>query len=133
MVHSDNSFGTNTKEFFDFQVSLTTNRSLILSFDTYTKKCVSCEGYLFFNKKTKYKTIDFYKYADGNLKIELSDFEKNNLLCDYEIKEQVVYDAEKTRICIGDMNNNEVIKFGCGQYALVQDDRLTGIVLDLNV
>ena len=76
MVHSDNSFGTNTKEFFDFQVSLTTNRSLILNFDTYTKKCVSCEGYLFFNKKTKYKTIDFYKYADGNLKIELSDFEK---------------------------------------------------------
>lgn len=49
--HLDNSFDSGDT-YFDFQVALTLNRSFILNFDLYLKKCVSCEGYLITDKKT---------------------------------------------------------------------------------
>ena len=75
--HADNSFGSD-EVYFDFQVSLTSNRSFILNFDIYSKKCVSCEGYLLIDKKTKNENIVIEKFSNGELLIELEDFEKKS-------------------------------------------------------
>ena len=85
--HADNSFGSD-EVYFDFQVSLTSNRSFILNFDIYSKKCVSCEGYLLIDKKTKNENIVIEKFSNGELLIELEDFEKearNKINCRVEI------------------------------------------------
>lgn len=128
--HIDNSFGSNGV-FFDFQVSLTANRSLILNFDTYSKKCVSCEGYLLVGKKTKFDNIVIEKYSNGELLIELEDYEKEVPICDYLLDSKINYDIDNSRICIGEINSNEIIMFGKGQYASFQNDKLIGIIIDL--
>lgn len=128
--HIDNSFGSNGV-YFDFQVSLTTNRSFILNFDIYSKKCVSCEGYLLIDKKTKNENIVIEKFSNGELLIELEDFEKEIPINEYLLNGKIKYDTNKSRICIGDINSNEVIMFGEGQYASFQNDKLIGIIIDL--
>ncbi len=128
--HIDNSFGSNGV-YFDFQVSLTSNRSFILNFDIYSKKCVSCEGYLLIDKKTKNENIVIDKFSNGELLIELEDFEKEVPINEYLLDGKIKYDTNKSRICIGDINSNEVIMFGKGQYASFQNDKLIGIVIDL--
>lgn len=128
--HIDNSFGSNGV-YFDFQVSLTSNRSFILNFDIYSKKCVSCEGYLLINKKTKNENIVIEKFSNGELLIELEDFEKEVPINEYLLDGKIKYDTNKSRICIGDINSNEVIMFGKGQYASFQNDKLIGIIIDL--
>ena len=128
--HIDNSFGSN-EVYFDFQVSLTTNRSFILNFDIYSKKCVSCEGYLLIDKKTKNENIVIEKFHNGELLIELEDFEKEVPINEYLLNGKIKYDTNKSRICIGDINSNEVIMFGEGQYASFQNNKLIGIIIDL--
>lgn len=128
--HIDNSFGSNGV-YFDFQVSLTTNRSFILNFDIYSKKCVSCEGYLLIDKKTKNENIVIEKFSNGELLIELENFEKEVPINEYLLNSKIKYDTNKSRICIGDINSNEVIMFGEGQYASFQNDKLIGIIIDL--
>ena len=128
--HIDNSFGSNGV-YFDFQVSLTSNRSFILNFDIYSKKCVSCEGYLLIDKKTKNENIVIEKFSNGELLIELEDFEKEVPINEYLLDGKIKYDTNKSRICIGDINSNEVIMFGEGQYASFQNDKLIGIIIDL--
>ena len=128
--HIDNSFGSNGV-YFDFQVSLTSNRSFILNFDIYSKKCVACEGYLLIDKKTKNKNIVIEKFSNGELLIELEDFEKEVPINEYLLDGKIKYDTNKSRICIGDINSNEVIMFGKGQYASFQNDKLIGIIIDL--
>lgn len=128
--HIDNSFGSNGT-YFDFQVSLTSNRSFILNFDIYSKKCVSCEGYLLIDKKTKNENIVIEKFSNGELLIELEDFEKEVPITEYLLAGKIKYDTNKSRICIGDINSNEVIMFGRGQYASFQNDKLIGIIIDL--
>lgn len=128
--HIDNSFGSNGV-YFDFQVSLTSNRSFILNFDIYSKKCVSCEGYLLIDKKTKNENIVIEKFSNGELLIELEDFEKEVPINEYLLDGKIKYDTNKSRICIGDINSNEVIMFGRGQYASFQNDKLIGIIIDL--
>lgn len=128
--HIDNSFGSNGL-YFDFQVSLTSNRSFILNFDIYSKKCVSCEGYLLIDKKTKNENIVIEKFSNGELLIELEDFEKEVPITEYLLADKIKYDTNKSRICIGDINSNEVIMFGRGQYASFQKDKLIGIIIDL--
>jgi len=128
--HIDNSFGSNGA-YFDFQVSLTSNRSFILNFDIYSKKCVSCEGYLLIDKKTKNENIVIEKFSNGELLIELEDFEKEVPITEYLLTGKIKYDTNKSRICIGDINSNEVIMFGRGQYASFQNDKLIGIIIDL--
>lgn len=128
--HIDNSFGSNGV-YFDFQVSLTSNRSFILNFDIYSKKCVSCEGYLLIDKKTKNENIVIEKFSNGELLIELKDFEKEVPITEYLLAGKIKYDTNKSRICIGDINSNEVIMFGRGQYASFQNDKLIGIIIDL--
>ena len=128
--HIDNSFGSNGV-YFDFQVSLTSNRSFILNFDIYSKKCVSCEGYLLIDKKTKNENIVIEKFSNGELLIELEDFEKEVPISEYLLAGKIKYDTNKSRICIGDINSNEVIMFGRGQYASFQNDKLIGIIIDL--
>ena len=128
--HIDNSFGPNGV-YFDFQVSLTSNRSFILNFDIYSKKCVSCEGYLLIDKKTKNENIVIEKFSNGELLIELEDFEKEVPINEYLLDGKIKYDTNKSRICIGDINSNEVIMFGKGQYASFQNDKLIGIIIDL--
>ena len=128
--HIDNSFGSN-EVYFDFQVSLTTNRSFILNFDIYSKKCVSCEGYLLIDKKTKNENIVIEKFSNGELLIELEDFEKEVPITEYLLAGKIKYDTNKSRICIGDINSNEVIMFGEGQYASFQNNKLIGIIIDL--
>ena len=126
----DNSFGSNGV-YFDFQVSLTSNRSFILNFDIYSKKCVSCEGYLLIDKKTKNENIVIEKFSNGELLIKLEDFEKEVPVNEYLLDGKIKYDTNKSRICIGDINSNEVIMFGKGQYASFQNDKLIGIIIDL--
>ena len=128
--HIDNSFGSNGV-YFDFQVSLTSNRSFILNFDIYSKKCVSCEGYLLIDKKTKNENIVIEKFSNGELLIELEDFEKEVPITECLLASKIKYDTNKSRICIGDINSNEVIMFGEGQYASFQNDKLIGIIIDL--
>ena len=128
--HIDNSFGSNGV-YFDFQVSLTSNRSFILNFDIYSKKCVACEGYLLIDKKTKNENIVIEKFSNGELLIELEDFEKEVPINEYLLDGKIKYDTNKSRICIGDINSNEVIMFGKGQYASFQNDKLIGIIIDL--
>lgn len=128
--HIDNSFGSNGV-YFDFQVSLTSNRSFILNFDIYSKKCVSCEGYLLIGKKTKNENIVIEKFNNGELLIELEDFEKEVPIIEYLLDGKIKYDTNKSRICIGNINSNEVIMFGKGQYASFQNDKLIGIIIDL--
>lgn len=128
--HIDNSFGAN-EVYFDFQVALTSNRSFILNFDLYSKKCVSCEGYLVIDKKTKNENIIIEKYNNGELLIELEDFEKEVPMCEYLLNSKIRYDINQSRMCIGDINSNEIIKFGKGQYASFQNEKLIGIILDL--
>lgn len=127
--HIDNSFGAK-KVYFDFQVYLTSNRSFILNFDIYSKKCVSCEGYLLIDKKTKNENIVIEKFSNGELLIELGDFEKEVPMCEYLLDSKIKYDINKSRICIGDINSNEVIMFGKGQYASFQGNKLIGIIID---
>lgn len=129
--HVDNSFGSNGV-YFDFQVSLTSNRSFILNFDLYSKKCVSCEGYLLVDKKNRNEDIIIEKYNVGELLIELENFEKEVPICDYLLNSKIKYDFDKSRICIGDINSNEIIMFGKGQYASFQSEKLIGIIIDLN-
>ena len=128
--NTDNSFGSNCV-YFDFQVSLTSNRSFILNFDIYSKKCVSCEGYLLIDKKTKNENIVFEKFSNGELLIDLEDFEKEVPINEYLLDGKIKYDANKSRICIGNINSNEVIMFGKGQYASFQNNKLFGIIIDL--
>lgn len=130
VIHIDNSFGSDGV-YFDFQVSLTSNRSFILNFDIYSKKCVSCEGYLLIDKKTKNENIVIDKFSNGELLIELEDFEKEVPINEYLLDGKIKYDTNKSRICIGDINSNEVIMFGKGQYASFQNDKLIGIIIDL--
>ncbi len=128
--HIDNSFGSNGV-YFDFQVSLTSNRSFILNFDIYSKKCVSCEGFLLIDKKTKNENIVIEKLSNGELLIELEDFEKEVPINEYILDGKIKYDTNKSRICIGDINSDEVIMFGKGQYASFQNDKLIGVIIDL--
>ena len=101
--HIDNSFGSNGV-YFDFQVSLTSNRSFILNFDIYSKKCMSCEGYLLIDKKTKNENIVIEKFSNGELLIELEDFEREIPMNEYLLNGKIKYDTNKSRICIGDIN-----------------------------
>lgn len=128
--HVDNSFGSNGV-YFDFQVSLTSNRSFVLNFDAYSKKCVSCEGYLLVDKKTKKENIVIERFSNGELLIELDDFEKEVPINDYLLDGNIKYDVSKSRICIGEINSNEIIMFGKGQYASFQNEKLIGIIIDL--
>lgn len=128
--HVDNSFGSNGV-YFDFQVSLTSNRSFVLNFDVYSKKCVSCEGYLLVDKKTKNENIVIERFSNGELLIELEDFEKEVPINDYLLDGNIKYDVSKSRICIGEINSNEIIMFGKGQYASFQNEKLIGIIIDL--
>lgn len=128
--HIDNSFGSKGV-YFDFQVSLTSNRSFILNFDIYSKKCVSCEGYLLIDKETRTENIIIEKFSNGELLIELEDYEKEVPINEFLLEGKVKYDTNKSRICIGDINSNEVIMFGEGQYASFQNDKLIGIIIDL--
>ena len=128
--HADNSFGSD-EVYFDFQISLTSDRSFILNFDIYSKKCVSCEGYLVIDKKTKNENIVIEKFSNGELLIELDDFEKEVLMKEYLLNGKIKYDIDKSRISIGDINSDEVIMFGKGQYASFQNNKLIGVIIDL--
>ena len=64
--------------------------------------------------------------------IELEDFEKEVPMCEYLLDSKIKYDVNKSRICIGNINGNEVIMFGKGQYASFQDDKLIGIIIDFD-
>ncbi len=127
----DNSFGSKNV-FFDFQVSLISNCSLILNFDLYSKTCVSCEGYFLIDKKTKYENIAIKDYKEGELLIELDEYEKEVPICEYLLNSKMKYDINQSRISIGEINSNEIIKFGIGQYASFQDNKLIGIILEIN-
>lgn len=128
--HADNSFGSD-EVYFDFQVSLTSDRSFILNFDIYSKKCVSCEGYLVIDKKTKNENIVIEKFSNGELLIELDDFEKEVPMKECLLNGKIKYDIDKSRISIGDINSDEVIMFGKGQYASFQNNKLIGVIIDL--
>lgn len=52
-------------------------------------------------------------------------------MCEYLLDGEFKYDINKSRICIGNINSNEVIMFGKGQYASFQNGKLIGIIIDL--
>lgn len=129
VLNKDNSFCAN-EEYYDFQVSLTNIRSFVLNFDLFLKRCVSCEGYLVFNKKTEYGDIGFNQFKNGELKIEWEDGEIDIPMYDYRINNKLKYDDKQNRLLLGDININEIIRFGDGQYASFKDNKLIGVIVD---
>lgn len=69
--YDDNSFGCdgNDTYYFDYQVALISSRPFILNFDIYSKKCLSCERYIWYDKKTKNENIYIDKFSKGELLI----------------------------------------------------------------
>lgn len=129
ILNNDKSFGA-PFVYFDYQVALTSDRSFILNFDKWSKKCWACEGYLPINKKTKTENIDINKFSNGELLIELDDFEKEVPMKEYLLEYKFKYDANKSRVSIGDINSDEIIMFGKGQYASFKDGKLVGVIID---
>lgn len=129
ILNKDNSFCANDV-YFDFQVSLTPIRSFVLNFDLFLKRCVSCEGYFVFNKKTEYGNIEFNQFKNGELKIEWEDDEIDIPIYDYRINSKLKYDVKRNRLLLGDININEIIRFGNGQYASFKDNKLIGVIVD---
>lgn len=130
VLNKDNSFCT-SEDYYDFQVSLTYIRSFVLNFDLFLKRCVSCEGYFVFNKKTEYGDIEFNQFKNGELKIEYEDGEIDIPIYDYRINNKLKYDVKKNRLLLGDINIDEIIRFGDGQYASFKDNKLIGVIVDL--
>ena len=62
--------------------------------------------------------------------IRVEDFEKEVPMKEYLLNGKIKYDINKSRISIGDINSNEVIMFGKGQYASFQNDKLIGVIID---
>lgn len=129
ILYNDESFGASYNQYFNFQVSLTEDRSFILNFDTYSKQCLSCEGYLCF-KMFKSEDILFEKYKKGELMIDITDDEKELTMCEFLLDYKVKFDTKRLRICLGNINNDEIIMFGNGQYASFKNSKLIGIILD---
>ena len=46
------------------------------------------------------------------------------------MKDNIKIDFNRSRNCIGDINNDEVIMFGNGQYASFQNNKLIGVIVD---
>jgi hypothetical protein len=93
----DNSFGSNGV-YFDFQVSLTPNRSFILNFDVYSKKCVSCEGYLLIDKKIKNDNIVIFpngNFLTNKIYYNSSKSEYKALTTDEIIPEDYIDECKK--------------------------------------
>ena len=129
VLNKDNSFCAN-EDYYDFQVSLTYIRSFVLNFDLFLKRSVSCEGYFVFNKKTEYGNIEFNQFKNGELKIEWEDDEIDIPIYDYRINSKLKYDVKRNRLLLGDININEIIRFGNGQYASFKDNELIGVIVD---
>lgn len=75
------------------------------------------EGYLLIDKKTKNENIFIEKFSNCELLIEPEDFDKEVPITEYLLAAKIIYVTNKSRICIGDINSNEFIMFGRGQYA----------------
>lgn len=128
--YNDNSFGARNV-FFDFQIFLSSSRTITLNFDTYSQKCVSCEGYLLLNKKLKYENIKIDNYMNGELKIELSEIEKERTCAEYLLDETIIFDHLNSRVCFGRITDC-LIRFGKSQYASFFNGKLIGIILEFS-
>ena len=130
--YDDNSFGCdgNDTYYFDYQVALISSRPFILNFDIYSKKCLSCERYIWYDKKTKNENICIDKFSKGELLIEAEYFDRELPICEYLLKDNIKIDFNRSRICIGDINSDEVIMFGDRQYASFQNNKLIGVIVD---
>lgn len=101
-----------------------------MNFDLFLKRCVSCEGYFVFNKKTEYGNIEFNQFKNGELKIEWEDDEIDIPIYDYRINSKLKYDVKRNRLLLGEININEIIRFGNGQYESFKDNKLIGVIVD---
>ena len=128
LLHNDGSFCAHNV-YYDFQIFLKENRSLILNFDLYSKICVSCEGFLV-NKKIKKSEIKIDNYIDGALVINLLTETLDLPYFEYFLDENLSYDEINNKICFGKIGE-EIIKFGNGQYASFSNNKLVGIILEL--
>lgn len=91
---------------------------------------MSCERYIWYDKKTKNENIYIDKFSKGELLIEAEYFDRELPICEYLLKDNIKIDFNRSRICIGDINNDEVIMFGNGQYASFQNNKLIGVIVD---
>ena len=129
VLHSDQSFGYQPGCCsWDFQIFLNSAASFILNFDTFTGCCTSCEGYLHLAKRTNRILIG--DYVDAKLMIKLTQDEKDIYGCHYFLNGKMLYDEINNRVCIGEITQGYLIRFGIGQYASFDDGRLTGIIID---
>ena len=127
--YDDGSFGCKDG-YFDFQVFTQENRSLILNFDVYSKKCLSCEGYLIDECLNK-REIKIENAIEGSLKIDLNDDDIFQGYSEYILDKKITYDDSNKMVCFGNVGNI-IIKFGIGQYASFYDNKLVGIILEFN-
>lgn len=63
-------------------------------------------------------------------KIEWEDDEIDIPIYDYRINSKLKYDVKRNRLLLGDININEIIRFGNGQYASFKDNKLIGVIVD---
>ena len=78
----------------------------------------------------KSEDISIEKYKKGELMIDITDDEKELPMCEFLLDYKVKFDTKRLRICLGNINNDEIIMFGNGQYASFKNSKLIGIILD---
>lgn len=133
IFYKDNSYGKEKcGTDWDVQLCLADNGSLILNFDSWSKNCTSCEGYLPIGNIVN-KSIIIPKYIEGSLNIDINEEEKNNIWLKYYLSDKtVLFDETEMIVAFGTINDNGVIRFGKGQYASFIGEKLCGIIISFS-
>lgn len=116
IINNDGSFCyQELREPWDFQVLLDDWR-FTLNFDSYTKKCTSCEGVVNESKRITQRNLSIPECSKCGLYIE--DFDASRLGIEYQnIKKIMYYDVRNAIFAIGDIETDyQFYEFGIGQY-----------------
>ncbi len=126
---SDGSFG-NQRSDGDFRMSFA-NSTLLLNFLKRTRECTSCEGYFPFNLKgVNSFHISLDHSIDGSLVVDFDHDERNSYGAFSDINLMERYqDIENQRIGYGNMTAGQLVRFGLGQYARIEKEKIVGIII----
>jgi hypothetical protein len=134
VLNPDNSFGSacDDKDSWHFQVSFTEWADVILNFNKYTYKCISCEGFVSkASKRMVFKNLDILKFTEAALLF------KSDVSPEYGVElaldnQAIYFDEEKSIIAFGDNESQEtLIKFGEGQFVKLRDTKIVAIYIAL--
>lgn len=132
ILHPDNSYGSSNDdtEPWHYQVSLTEWADIILNFNKFTSKCVSCEGFLSEkSKRMRYKSIDIIGFTEAALRFESTEIPDYGI--EILIENQLIYfDKDKKMLAFGDVISQEdLIKFGEGQFVKIRDGNIVAVYI----